>query len=67
MIMTIIMINAIKQNNIPIIELKTRGVVEKATIPSMAYRNNFQNDHFVVPATRSIFSYSNHLVLYPTN
>ena len=45
---------------------KTNGNVEKAVIPSIEYMNNFQNDHFVFPATLSIFSYSNHFVLNPT-
>lgn len=42
------------------------GVVEKAVIPSSAYLNNFQNDHFVSPATLSTFSYSIYFVLNPT-
>ena len=29
---------------------------EKATIPSTAYLNNFQKDHFVLPAALSTFS-----------
>lgn len=33
------------------------GAVEKATIPSIEYRNNFQKDHFVSPATL----YNNHI------
>ena len=66
MIMIIIM-KEIIQKRIPAIELIAKGAVEKATIPSIAYRNNFQNDHFVSPATHSTFSYSSHLVLYPTN
>lgn len=35
-IMNIIIIKAIKQNNIPVIELIARGAVEKAIIPSSA-------------------------------
>ena len=42
------------------------GTVVKATIPSIAYKNNFQKDHFDSPATLFTFSYSNHLVLNPT-
>ena len=36
--------------------------------PSIEYINNFQNDHFVSPATLSTFSYSNpdHVTLYFT-
>ena len=62
MIIKIIIINEIKQKKIPAIELIANGAVEKATIPSSAYINNFQKDHFVSPATLSIFSYSNHFV-----
>ena len=58
-----IIIKAIKQNKIPIKAAIANGVVEKAIIPSIAYLNKRQNDHLVVPATHSIFSYSNHLVL----
>ena len=64
--MTIIMINDIRQKRKPAIEATPNGAVEKATIPSMAYKNNFQNDHLVSPAILSIFSNSSHLVLYPT-
>ena len=39
-----------------IIEENISGAVEKAVIPSNAYLNNFQKDHFVFPATLSIFS-----------
>ena len=35
-------------------------------IGTIEYLKSFQNDHLVVPATRSIFSYSNHFVLNPT-
>ena len=42
------------------------GIVENATIPSIEYKNSFQNDHFVSPATRSTFSNSSHLVRNPT-
>ena len=42
-----------KQNMIPAIELIANGAVENATIPSSAYMNNFQKDHFVSPATLS--------------
>ena len=43
-----------------------KGAVEKATMPSIEYKNNFQNDQAVVPAARYTFSYSIYLVLYPT-
>ena len=55
-IIRIINKNATKQNNNPIIEENISGAVEKAVIPSNAYLNNFQKDHFVFPATLSIFS-----------
>ena len=66
-IIKIIMQNAMKQNIIPVKEIMASGTVEKATIPSIAYVNNFQNDHFVFLATLGVFSYSNHFVFYPTN
>jgi len=50
-----------------IIDASASGAVENAVIPSRAYLNNFQNDHFVSPATLSIFSYSIHFVSNPTN
>ena len=50
-IIMIIIMKEIIQKRIPAIELIAKGAVEKATIPSIAYRNNFQNDHFVSPAT----------------
>ena len=46
--------------------LSDSGIVENATIPSIEYRNNFQKDHLVSPATRSTFSYSSHFVSNPT-
>ena len=62
-IIMIIKINAIKQNKIPMNADITNGVVEKDTIPSIAYLNSFQIDHLDSPAILSLFSYSNHLVL----
>ena len=59
-------INAPIQNNMPNTEAIARGAVVNATIPSIEYLNNFQKLHFVSPAARSMFSYSNHLVRYPT-
>ena len=64
--MNIIIKKDIKQNNKPKIDAMASGAVEKAIIPSSEYKNNFQNDHLVSPATLSTFSYSNHLVLKPT-
>ena len=61
----IIIIKEIKQNNIPIIEAIESGTVEKATILSNEYKNNLKNDHLVVPAALSIFSYSSHFVRQP--
>ena len=43
-----------------------KGVVEKAVIPSIPYLNNFQKDHFVFPAERTILSYSIHFISKPT-
>ena len=63
MIIKIIMINDIKQNRKPAIEAIAKGAVVKATIPSMAYKNNFQNYHLVSPATLLTFSNSSHFVL----
>ena len=37
----------------PSIDERASGIVENAVIPSREYKNNFQNDHFVFPATRS--------------
>ena len=54
-------IKAIIKNRIPKTVAIVKGRVVNATIPSIAYLNNFQNDHFVSPATLSTFSYSNHL------
>ena len=62
-IITNIIMNDTRQKIKPTIEAMANGAVEKATIPSMAYKNSFQNDHLVSPATRSTFSNSNHLVL----
>ena len=64
--MNMININAINNINIPISDAIANGAVEKATIPSMLYNNNFQKDHFVSPATLSTFSNSIHFVLNPT-
>ena len=55
-IIIIIAIKAAKQIIIPKIAAIARGKVVKATIPSMAYLNSFQKDHFVSPATLSTFS-----------
>ena len=65
-IIKIIAINATKQNINPTIDENINGVVENAVIPSIAYLNNFQNDHLVSPATLSTFSYSIHFVSNPT-
>ena len=54
------------QNNNPETVAITRGAVENAQIPSIAYKSKLNNDHFVLPATRCLFSTSNHLVLNPT-
>ena len=43
------------------------GIVVKPTIPSRAYLNNFQKDHFVSPAALSTFSYSRYYVSKPTH
>mgnify|MGYP004536399991 CR=1 FL=1 len=64
--MTIIATKAIKHIKIPNTAAIDKGAVVNATIPSIAYLNNFQKDHFVSPATLSTFSYSNHLVSKPT-
>ena len=48
---TTIIIKAIKQKRMPRNAAMVKGAVVKATIPSIAYLNNFQNDHFVSPAT----------------
>ena len=58
--------NATTQNINPNTEDNINGTVENAVIPSKAYLNSFQNDHFVSPATLSTFSYSIHFVLNPT-
>ena len=62
-IINIINIKAINNINIPISDAIANGAVEKATIPSILYNNNFQKDHFVSPATLSTFSNSIHLFL----
>ena len=62
-----IMTNATKRNSIPITDAMDSGAVENATIPSREYKNNFQKDHFVLPATRSTFLYSSHFVRKPTH
>ena len=56
--MNMININAINSINIPISDAIANGAVEKATIPSILYNNNFQNDHFVSRASLSTFSNS---------
>ena len=56
-----------KERSTPMMEASARGAVEKATMPSMEYRNSLKKDHLVSPATRSTFSYSNHLVRKPTH
>ena len=53
-------------NPIPNLTIAYSGANVKAMIPSMAYTNNFLKFHLVSPAHLSIFSYSNHFVLYPT-
>ena len=58
-----IKINDTTQKKIPIIDEIAKGAVEKATIPSIEYKNSFQKDHLVSPATRSVFLYSSHFVL----
>ena len=45
---------------------RDKGMVEKATIPSMEYLNKDQNDQLVSSSTLLTFSYSTHLVLKPT-
>ena len=65
-IINIINIKAINNISIPISDAIANGAVEKATIPSILYNNNFQKDHFVSPATLSTFSNSIHFVLNPT-
>ena len=64
--MAIIIINAIRQLNMPRREAKASGAVEKAKIPSSEYENNLLNDQAVVPAALSTFSYSIYLTLNPT-
>ena len=41
-----------KETMSPKIVAKRKGVVVKETMPSIAYLNNFQNDHLVVPDKR---------------
>ena len=65
-IMTIIVIKAIRHRIIPTIADITNGVVEKANIPSRAYLNSFIRLNFDFPATLADISYSIHLVLNPT-
>lgn len=60
---TKIITKAMNENRIPKTEAICRGSTLKAVIPSSEYLNNFQNDHFVSPATRSTFSNSIHFVL----
>ena len=50
----------------PSIDERASGIVENAVIPSREYKNNFQKDHFVSPATLSTFSYSIHMEIKPT-
>ena len=59
--------NATKSIKIPTNDANAKGFVENPIMPSIEYLNSFQKDHFVVPATLSIFSYSNHFVLKPTH
>src|SRR5699024_7000613 len=66
-IITITKIIAKQQNIIPVTAAINNGMVENATIPSILYSSNFQNDHLVSPATLFTFSYSNHFVLKPTH
>ena len=49
-------INEIKHITSPKIEDTYSGVVLYAIKPSSAYLNNFQNDHLVCPALRTMFS-----------
>ncbi len=63
---TIIRIKDTKQKTMPVMDAALSGAVENAVMPSMAYPNSFQKDHFVFPCLRSMFSYSTHLVLNPT-
>ena len=44
----IINIKAINNINIPISDAIANGAVEKATIPSILYNNNFQKDLFIL-------------------
>ena len=63
----IINANAIMEKRIPKNVDIDNGMVENATIPSIDYANNPQNDQLVSPATLSMFSYSSHFVLNPTH
>ena len=66
MIIAIIAITATKHKIMPNTNINDNGLVENATIPSSEYLNNFQKFHFVSPAFLSMFSYSNHFFLKPT-
>ena len=65
-IMTIMAIKATKHIMIPKIVAIERGRVVNATIPSIAYLNNFQQAHLLSPAILSTLSYSIHYVSKPT-
>ena len=55
-------IEKIIPNNVEI----DNGTVENATIPSIEYLNKDQRDQWESHSTVSMFSYSSHFVLYPT-
>lgn len=63
---TAIKINATMHSSTPSTLASASGAVENATMPSSEYRNSFQNDHLVSPATRSTLTNGTHLVLKPT-
>ena len=65
-IVTIIRTSAKKQNTTPSMDENASGTVENAIMPSRAYKNSFQKDHFVSPFFLSIFSNSSHYVEKPT-
>lgn len=62
-----IRIKAIMENTRPKSVDRESGTEENATIDSIEYLNNCQNDQLVSPVTLSMFSYSNHFVLKPTH
>ena len=47
-----------RKKTTPATDAMVKGTVENAIIPSREYRKSFQNDHFVSPFLRSMFSYS---------